>query len=199
MTAGAMSFSLPQLPYAKDALVPHMSAETFDFHYGKHHATYVEKLNAAIAGTPDEGKSLEDIIRSSSGGLFNNAAQHWNHSFFWKCLRPGGGGTPTGDLAAAIDRDFGSFAAFRQQFAATAVAQFGSGWGWLVLQGGKLAITSTSNADLPLAHGQTALFTVDVWEHAYYIDYRNARPKFVEAILDHLADWDFAAANLRAG
>jgi len=193
-----MSFTLPALPYAKDALTPYMSVETFDFHYGKHHQGYINKLNAAVAGTPHEGKSLEDIIRATKEPkFFNNAAQHWNHSFFWKCLKPGGGGEPTGDLADAIKRDFGSFADFKSQFAATAAAQFGSGWGWLVVDGGKLRITSTANADLPLAHGQTALFTVDVWEHAYYIDYRNDRAKFIGTILDSLANWDFAAENLR--
>jgi Fe-Mn family superoxide dismutase len=191
-----MSFSLPELPYAKDALAPHMSAETFEYHYGKHHAAYVSKLNAAIEGTDNAGKSLEDIIKSAEGGLFNNAAQTWNHSFFWNCLKPNGGGTPSGDLLDAINRDFGSFDEFKNQFAATAAAQFGSGWGWLVSDGGKLKVTSTANADLPMKHGQTALFTVDVWEHAYYIDYRNARPKFIETILDDLANWDFVAEQL---
>lgn len=194
-----MSFELPQLEYAKDALAPHMSAETFDYHYGKHHAAYVTKLNAAIEGTEDAGKSLQEIIKSSSGGLFNNAAQHWNHSFFWKCMKAGGGGKPTGDLAAAIDRDFGSYAEFRTQFANKAATQFGSGWAWLVSEGGKLSVTSTANADLPLAHGQTALLTIDVWEHAYYVDYRNARPAFIDAFLDHLVNWDFVAANLAQG
>ena len=193
-----MSFELPQLPYAKDALVPYMSAETFDFHFGKHHAAYVAKLNAAVEGTPNANKSLEDIIRSAEGGLFNNAAQHWNHSFFWNCLKPGGGGEPSGDLSAAITRDFGSFAKFKEQFANAAATQFGSGWAWLVSSNGKLAITSTSNADLPLAHNQTALFTIDVWEHAYYIDYRNARPQFIGAVLDNLANWDFVADKLRS-
>jgi len=193
-----MAFELPKLPYAKDALAPLMSAETFEYHYGKHHQAYVTNLNAAIAGTPNEGKSLEDIILSSDGPLFNNAAQVWNHTFFWNSLKPQGGGKPTGDLAAAIDRDFGSFDKFREQFVQAALKQFGSGWAWLVSEGGKLKITSTSNADLPLKHKQTALFTVDVWEHAYYIDYRNARQKFVEAIVDSLANWDFVAANLAA-
>jgi Fe-Mn family superoxide dismutase len=192
-----MSFSLPELPYAKDALAPHMSAETFDYHYGKHHAAYVSKLNAAIEGTDNAGKSLEDIIKSAEGGLFNNAAQTWNHSFFWNCLKPNGGGEPTGDLLAAINRDFGSFDEFKKQFSATAAAQFGSGWGWLVSEGGKLKVTSTANADLPMKHGQTALFTIDVWEHAYYIDYRNARPKFIESVLDNLANWDFVGEQLK--
>jgi Fe-Mn family superoxide dismutase len=193
-----MSFSLPELPYSKDALAPYMSAETLDFHHGKHHATYIAKLNEAIQGTPSAGKSLEEIIMSSQGGVFNNAAQVWNHSFFWKCLKPNGGGRPQGDLLAAIERDFGSYDEFKKQFAATAAGQFGSGWGWLVSDHGKLAVTSTSNADLPMKHGQTALFTVDVWEHAYYIDYRNARPKFIETILDSLANWDFVAQQLLA-
>ncbi|MET0343261.1 MAG: superoxide dismutase [Polyangiales bacterium] len=192
-----MAFELPPLPFPKDALAPIISAETFDFHHGKHHATYVNNLNAAIAGTPNETKSLEEIILSSDGPLFNNAAQVWNHTFFWNSLKPKGGGKPTGDLASAIDRDFGGFDKFREQFVQAAVKQFGSGWAWLVAEGGKLKITSTSNADLPLKHKQTALFTVDVWEHAYYIDYRNARPKFVEALVDSAANWDFVSENLK--
>lgn len=192
-----MAFELPPLPYAKDALQPTISAETFDYHYGKHHATYVNNLNAAIANTPNEKKSLEEIILSSDGPLFNNAAQTWNHTFFWNSLKPKGGGKPTGDLAAALERDFGGYDKFREQFVQAAVKQFGSGWAWLVAEGGKLKITTTSNADLPLKHGQTALFTVDVWEHAYYIDYRNARPKFVEALIDNVANWDFATENLK--
>ncbi len=193
-----MSFELPQLPYAKDALVPHMSVETFEYHYGKHHAKYVNTLNTLIAGTPQESASLDDIVRSAEGGLFNNAAQHWNHSFFWKCLKPNGGGAPSGDLAQAINRDFGSFDAFKTQFSDAAAKQFGSGWAWLVEDQGKLKVTSTANADLPLKHGQKALFTLDVWEHAYYIDYRNARPKFIETVLEKLANWDFANENLGA-
>jgi Fe-Mn family superoxide dismutase len=192
-----MAFELPQLPYAKDALAPHMSAETFDYHYSKHHQTYVTNLNAAIKDTPDEKKSLEEIILSASGPLFNNAAQVWNHTFFWHCMKPNGGGAPKGDLAQAIDRDFGGFDKFREQFVQAAVKQFGSGWAWLVAEGGKLTITSTSNADLPMKHNQTALFTVDVWEHAYYIDYRNARQKFVETVVGSLANWDYAAENLK--
>jgi Fe-Mn family superoxide dismutase len=192
-----MAFELPQLPYAKDALAPHMSVETFEYHYGKHHQAYVTNLNAAIKGTDDEKKSLEEIILKASGPLFNNAAQVWNHTFFWNCMKPSGGGRPTGDLGQALDRDFGGFEKFREQFVQAAVKQFGSGWAWLVAEGGTLKITSTSNADLPMKHGQTALFTVDVWEHAYYIDYRNARQKFVETIVDSLANWDFAAGNLK--
>ncbi len=193
-----MAFELPQLPYAKDALAPHMSVETFEYHYGKHHAAYVNNLNAAVKGTPNESKSLEEIILSSDGPLFNNSAQVWNHTFFWNCMKPQGGGKPTGDLAAAIERDFGGFDKFREQFVQAAVKQFGSGWAWLVSDGGTLKITSTGNADLPMKHKQTALFTVDVWEHAYYIDYRNLRQKFVETIVDSLANWDFAAANLKS-
>lgn len=192
-----MAFELPPLPYAKDALQPVISAETFEYHHGKHHAAYVSKLNDAIANTPNEKKSLEEIIRGADGALFNNAAQTWNHTFFWNCMKPKGGGKPAGDVAAAIDRDFGGFDKFREQFVETAVKQFGSGWAWLVAEGGKLKITSTANADLPMKHGQTALFTVDVWEHAYYIDYKNARPKFVEAVVDSLANWDFVAENLK--
>jgi len=192
-----MAFELPPLPYPKDALAPIISAETFEYHHGKHHAAYVTNLNAAIAGTPNETKSLEEIILSSDGPVFNNAAQVWNHTFFWNSLKPKGGGKPTGDLASAIDRDFGGFDKFREQFVQAAVKQFGSGWAWLVAEGGKLKITSTSNADLPLKHKQTALFTVDVWEHAYYIDYRNARPKFVEALVDGAANWDFVSENLK--
>ncbi len=211
-----MSFQLPELPYAKDALEPHMSAETFEYHYGKHHAGYVNKLNAGVEGTDWAGKSLEDIIKGAEGGLFNNAAQAWNHTFFWNCMKPNGGGAPTfpptplchsskpnrgvepgRSFADAINRDFGSFADFKSAFANTAGGQFGSGWGWLVLNNGKLEVTSTANADTPMKHGMTALFTVDVWEHAYYIDYRNARPKFIETILDSLANWDFVAENLK--
>ena len=192
-----MAFELPPLPYPKDALAPLISAETFDYHHGKHHAAYVTNLNAAIASTPNEKKSLEEIILSSDGPLFNNSAQVWNHTFFWNSMKPKGGGKPSGDLAAALERDFGGFDKFREQFVQAAVKQFGSGWAWLVAEGGKLKITSTANADLPMKHGQTALFTVDVWEHAYYIDYRNARQKFVEAVVDSLANWDFVTENLK--
>lgn len=191
-----MPFELPQLPYAKDALAPYMSAETFDYHYGKHHKTYIDKLNAAIEGTEWAGKSLEDIVMGSSGGLFNNAAQHWNHSFFWKCLQPNGGGAPTGALAAAIERDFGSYDKFKADFAATCLNTFGSGWGWLVAEGGKLSLLSTTGADTPMRHGKTALLTIDVWEHAYYVDYRNDRGKFINTVLDKLVNWDFVAGNL---
>ena len=192
-----MAFELPPLPYPKDALAPLISAETFDYHHGKHHAAYVTNLNAAIANTPNEKKSLEEIILGSDGPLFNNSAQVWNHTFFWNSMKPKGGGKPSGDLASALERDFGGFDKFREQFVQAAVKQFGSGWAWLVAEGGKLKITSTANADLPMKHGQTALFTVDVWEHAYYIDYRNARQKFVEAVVDKLANWDFVSENLK--
>ncbi|QQR89255.1 MAG: superoxide dismutase [Myxococcales bacterium] len=191
-----MSFELPQLPYEKNALEPYMSAETFEFHYGKHHAAYVSKLNDGIKGTSFADQSLEDIIKKAEGGVFNNAAQHWNHSFFWKCLSPNGGGSPSGALLDAINRDFGSFDAFKKKFSELQRLLV-PGWAWLVSDKGALKITSTANADLPMKHGQTALFTVDVWEHAYYIDYRNARPKFVETILDKLANWDFASKNLK--
>jgi Fe-Mn family superoxide dismutase len=195
-----MSHELPALPYAKDALAPIMSAETLEYHYGKHHAGYVKKLNAAVEGTSNAGKSLEELIRTASGGVFNNAAQIWNHSFFWRCLTPGGGGAPpAGDVADAINRDFGSYGEFKAQFAKTCATQFGSGWGWVVLEKGKLRVMSTANADTPLKHGLTAVATIDVWEHAYYIDYRNARPKFIEGIIDSLLNWEFVAENLRAG
>ena len=191
-----MAFTLPELPYARNALEPHMSEETLDYHYGKHHNTYVENLNKMVPGTEFEGKSLEDIIKSSSGGVFNNAAQVWNHTFFWHCLSPNGGGKPTGELAAAIDKAFGSFDAFKEEFTKTAVTTFGSGWGWLVKKSdGSLAIVSTSNAGNPMTSGDKPLLTCDVWEHAYYIDYRNARPKFLEGFWN-LVNWDFVAKNL---
>jgi Fe-Mn family superoxide dismutase len=191
-----MPFTLPPLPYAKDALVPYMSQETLEYHYGKHHAAYVSKLNAAVEGTPWDGKSLEDIIRGSDGGLFNNAAQAWNHTFFWNCLTPRGGGLPSGALADAINRSFGSYADFKSRFSNVCAGQFGSGWGWLVKNQDGLEIMATSNADNPLKHNKTALLTIDVWEHAYYIDYRNDRSQFIAAIMDNLVNWDFVASNL---
>ncbi|MES2984978.1 MAG: superoxide dismutase [Pseudomonadota bacterium] len=197
-----MTFTLPPLPYAKDALAPHISAQTFDFHHGKHHQAYVTKLNELVAGSEFEKASLEEIILAaakdpSKAPLFNNAAQHWNHSFFWHCLKPNGGGKPTGELAKKIDSDLGGYDKFAADFKAAALAQFGSGWAWLVEGAdGKLKITKTPNADLPLAHGEKALLTVDVWEHAYYLDYQNRRPDFVQTFLDKMANWDFAAANL---
>jgi Fe-Mn family superoxide dismutase len=192
-----MSFTLPDLPYEKNALEPHISAETLEFHHGKHHNGYVTNLNKLITGTPHEQKPLEDIIASSEGGIFNNAAQVWNHTFYWNSLRPGGGGEPKGPLSNAIKRDFGSFAKFKEAFAAAAATQFGSGWAWLVLKRGTLQVAKTANADLPMKHGQTALLTIDVWEHAYYVDYRNARPKYIDAVISNLLNWDFAAANLQ--
>ncbi|MFP2956947.1 superoxide dismutase [Myxococcus sp. 1LA] len=192
-----MPFTLPELPYAKDALQPHMSAETLEFHHDKHHAAYVNNLNKLLDGKPEANKSLEEVILSSDGGVFNNAAQVWNHTFFWQCMKPAGGGKPTGELAAAIDRDFGSFDKFKEEFSTAAATQFGSGWAWLVLDNGKLKVTKTGNADLPMKHGQKALLTIDVWEHAYYIDYRNARPKFIETFLNNLVNWDFVAQNFK--
>ncbi len=193
-----MSITLPELPYARDALAPHLSTETLEYHYGKHHNAYVTNLGKLIAGTPQDNQSLEEIIMAAKpGGIFNNAAQVWNHTFYWHCMKPGGGGQPHGNLANAINRDFGSFDQFKEQFSAAAATQFGSGWAWLVLEGKKLKVTQTPNADLPMKHGQVALLTVDVWEHAYYIDYRNARPSYVSVFLDHLVNWDFVAQNLQ--
>jgi Fe-Mn family superoxide dismutase len=191
-----MPFELPALPYAKDALAPVISAETIDFHYGKHHQAYVTNLNKLTEGTDNANKSLEEIIQSADGGLFNNAAQVWNHTFYWQCMKPGGGGDPSGAVAEAINRDFGSVDQFREDFKNAAVSQFGSGWAWLVEKNGKLEIMKTANADLPLAHGVNALLTCDVWEHAYYIDFRNARPNYVQAFIDHLLNWDFVAENM---
>jgi Fe-Mn family superoxide dismutase len=188
---------LPSLPWAKDALAPHISTETIDYHYGKHHAAYVANLNKLIAGTEFADLSLEDIVKKASGGIFNNAAQVWNHSFYWNCLSPKGGGEPSGALADAIKKGFGSFAAFKEKLTNAAVTQFGSGWAWLVKNpDGSLAVEQTSNAATPLRDGKQALLTVDVWEHAYYIDYRNARPSYVEAFWK-LVNWDFAAGNLK--
>jgi Fe-Mn family superoxide dismutase len=191
-----MQHELPKLPYAMDALAPHISKETFEFHYGKHHQAYVTNLNGLIKGTEFENSSLEDIVRKSSGGVFNNAAQVWNHTFFWNSMKPAGGGKPSGALAAAIDKKWGSFDAFKEAFAKSAVGNFGSGWTWLVKKAdGSVDIVNTSNAGTVLTMADKALLTVDVWEHAYYIDFRNARPKFVETFLNSLANWDFAAKN----
>ncbi len=197
-----MAFELPALPFAEDALEPYYSARTLSFHHGKHHKAYVDNLNKLISGTDLESKTLEEIILLAAAdptkaGMFNNAAQIWNHTFFWHCLKPGGGGKPDGAVAARIDAAFGSYEKFAEQFKAAAVARFGSGWGWLVLDGGELKIVSTPNAETPLAKGQKALLTVDVWEHAYYLDYQNRRPDFVQAFLDHLVNWDFVAENLK--
>ncbi len=193
-----MPHTLPELPYAKTALAPHISAETLDYHYGKHHQTYVTNLNNLIPGTEFEKMSLEEIVRKSSGGIFNNAAQIWNHTFYWHSLSPQGGGAPTGALGDAINKTFGSFEEFKKIFTQTALTTFGSGWAWLVKnKDGSLAIVSTSNAACPLTAGQTPLLTCDVWEHAYYVDYRNARANYVAAFWN-LVNWDFATKNLAA-
>lgn len=190
-----MTHTLPALPYEMNALEPHISKETLEFHYGKHHQTYVTNLNNLIKDTEFADMSLEDIIKKSSGGIFNNAAQIWNHSFYWNCLSPNGGGEPTGALADAINSKFGSFEKFKEEFSKTSITTFGSGWGWLVKEAdGSIALASTSNAATPMTSGQTALLTCDVWEHAYYIDYRNARPKYLEAFWN-LVNWDFVAKN----
>jgi len=193
-----MVFRLPELPYDREALAPHISAETLDFHHGKHHAAYVTKLNELVAGTPWAEKSLETIIREvGPGAIFNNAAQHWNHSFYWQCLSPSGGGEPSGRLGEEIRRDFGDVASFKQSFSAAALTVFGSGWAWLVRRAnGTLAIVQTANAENPLRDRATALLTCDVWEHAYYIDYRNARTSYVEAFWN-VINWDFVAARLK--
>ena len=198
-----MAHQLPALPYSLDALEPHISRNTLEFHHGKHHAAYVTNLNNLVAGTDLEGKSLEDTILAVAGdaskaGVFNNAAQVWNHTFYWQGMAPGGGGAPSGELAAKIDADFGGFDAFKEQFKTAGATQFGSGWAWLVLDNGSLKITKTGNADLPLAHGQKALLTMDVWEHAYYLDYQNRRPDYITTFLDKLVNWEFVAANLAA-
>ena len=193
-----MPFTLPALPYDNKALAPHLSPETLEYHYGKHHATYVTNLNTLTDGMGVGDDKLEEVILTSEGPLFNNAAQVWNHSFYWKCMRPGGGGVPAGDLADAIKRDLGSFDEFKKQFSEAATGQFGSGWAWLVENAGTLKVMKTGNADLPLKHGMNALLTIDVWEHAYYIDYRNARAKYVSAFLDELVDWEFVASNFAA-
>lgn len=196
-----MAFELSRLPFAKDALEPHMSAKTLDFHHGKHHQAYVTALNELIKGQPLEHRPLEEIIKTAhrdaaKAAVFNNAAQVWNHTFFWDSLKPRGGGMPSGDLAGAIERDCGGLDKFREAFKAAAVGQFGSGWAWLVAEGGRLKIRATPNAVNPLAEGQHALLCCDVWEHAYYLDFQNRRPDFVQAFLDHLVNWDFAARNL---
>ena len=195
-------FELPALPYAQDALAPYISERTMSFHYGKHHKTYVENLNKLVAGTPMAGQTLEEIIRQTAGqadhaAVFNNAAQTWNHTFFWNSMKPAGGGMPPARLAGMIDKSFGSFGEFRGAFVKAGVGQFGSGWVWLVQDGDSLKIVATANADTPLAHGQTALLTCDVWEHAYYLDYQNRRNDFIEAFVDHLANWSFAESQLK--
>ncbi len=191
-----MAFELPPLPYAQDALAPHISAETLEYHYGKHHQTYVTNLNKLIEGTGKENASLEEIILDSDGGLFNNSAQVWNHTFYWNSMTPDGGGAPTGEVADAIGSAFGSYDSFVEKFKEAATTQFGSGWAWLVDSGSGLEIMKTSNADLPMKHNAKALLTIDVWEHAYYIDFRNARPNYISTFIDSLINWDFVAQNL---
>lgn len=192
-----MAIELPALPWARDALAPHLSAETIDYHYGKHHQTYVTNLNNMIKGTEFENLDLVAVIKKAQGGMFNNAAQMWNHTFYWNCLSPKGGGEPTGKLADAIKKAFGGFAQFKEEFSKTAVGTFGSGWGWLVQRAdGNLGLVSTSNAATPITGADIPLLTCDVWEHAYYIDYRNARPKYVEAFWN-LVNWDFASSQMK--
>ncbi len=194
-----MAFELPALPYAKDALAPHLSAETFDYHYSKHHQAYVTNLNNLVPGTAFEGKGLEEIVKTSSGGIYNNAAQVWNHTFFWNCMTPNGGGAPTGALADAITAKWGSFDEFKKAFQTSAVGNFGSGWTWLVKKAdGSVDIVNMGAAGTPLTTGDKALLCIDVWEHAYYVDYRNLRPKFVETFLASLVNWKFAEANFAA-
>ena len=196
-----MAFEQPPLPYDFNALEPHMSAKTFEFHYGKHHAAYVTNLNKLVQDTELADKSLEEVIKASFGdssktGIFNNAAQVWNHTFFWNSMKPSGGGQPTGELAEKINTAFGSYDKFKEEFKNAAATQFGSGWAWLVQDGDSLKVTKTPNAENPLAHGQKALLTLDVWEHAYYLDYQNKRPDFIGTFLDNLVNWDFAAQNM---
>ena len=193
-----MPFELPPLPYPKDALAPHMSEKTLEFHHGKHHQTYVNTLNQLIEGTENERRSLEEIVLAAEPGtpLFNNSGQNWNHSFFWHCMTPGGGGEPEGELKTAIEQSFGSVDEFLQTFTEKATKLFGSGWTWLAKGDNGLEVVQTSDADLPLKHGKAALLTIDVWEHAYYLDYQNARPAYVETWLQNLVNWEFAAASL---
>lgn len=197
-----MAFELPPLPYAADALEPYMTANTFSFHHAKHHKAYVDNLNKLIAGTPFEGKPLVEIVKESEGtnaGVFNNSAQVWNHTFFWSSMTPNGGGKPTGKIAEKIEADFGSYEAFADAFKTAGATQFGSGWAWLVLGAeGKLKVVKTGNAETPFTKGDKPLLTIDVWEHAYYLDYQNLRPKFIETFLDKLVNWEFANANLDA-
>ena len=198
-----MTIELPDLPYAKDALAPYVSAQTLEFHHDKHHAAYVTNTNKFIAGTELADKSLEEIVRAAAAApdkkaLFNNAAQVWNHTFLWNSMAPNGGGKPTGELAERIEQDFKSYDAFAEAFSAAAVGQFGSGWAWLVLDGDALKIVGTANADTPLVHGKVPLLTCDVWEHAYYLDYQNRRPDYVKTFLANLVNWNFANANLKS-
>lgn len=196
------AFQRPSLPYAQNALEPYISARTMSFHYGKHHQAYIDTLNKLITGTSWVGQPLDKVVVESAGvadkaAIFNNAAQAWNHAFFWQSMKPGGGEKPTGRLLEMVEKSFGSFEEFKNVFTAAAVAQFGSGWVWLVQDDDRLKVVKTSNADTPMAHGQTALLTCDVWEHAYYLDYQNRRKDFVQAFLDHLANWEFAASRLK--
>jgi superoxide dismutase, Fe-Mn family len=193
-----MAFELPPLPYEMDALAPHISKETLEFHYGKHHQTYLNTLNTMVEGSDHEGKALEDVIQAAETHtpLFNNAAQVWNHSFYWASMKPGGGGPPSGEVAEAINSAFGSYDNFANEFSEAGKTQFGSGWAWLIDDGSGLKVTKTLNADLPMKHSAKALLTMDVWEHAYYIDYRNARPQYISTFLENLVNWDFVAANM---
>jgi Fe-Mn family superoxide dismutase len=192
-----MAYTLPQLPYATDALAPHISAATLDVHHGKHHKTYVDKLNELTGGEGDNSTLEAFVLQAKEGPEFNNAGQHWNHSFYWQCLSPDGGGTPPGELDDALSAAFGSVDTFLKEFADEAAAQFGSGWAWLAHDGSALQIMTTSNADLPQRHGAKPLLTVDVWEHAYYLDYKNKRPDYLSAVLEHVVNWDFVAEQLR--
>lgn len=197
-----MSVTLPELPYAKDALEPHISAKTLEFHHDKHHNAYVVNTNKLIEGTDLANASLEEIIKSTAGntektGIFNNAAQVWNHTFYWNCMKKNGGGKPTGEIAERINKDFGSYEKFLEEFKNAGATQFGSGWAWLVIRNGKLEVMKTSNADTPIAHGITPLLTVDVWEHAYYLDYQNRRPDYLSIFSDNLINWDFVNSNIK--
>jgi len=197
-----MAFTLPELPYLRTALAPHISEETLNFHYGKHHQAYVTNLNGLLAGTPHETASLEDVIMDSAGdkakaGVFNNSAQVWNHTFYWHSMKPGGGGKPHGKVADLIERDFGGYDNFVKEFKAAGATQFGSGWAWLSYKGGKLVISKTPNAETPLTEAATTpLLTMDVWEHAYYLDFQNRRPDYIDTFLNSLVNWDFANQNL---
>ncbi len=196
-----MAIQLPDLPYAKDGLAPYISANTLEFHHGKHHRAYVDNTNKLIAGTDLANESLETIMKKTMGdaaksGLFNNAAQVWNHSFYWQCMKPNGGGKPAGKVADKINEAWGSFDKFAEELKNAGVTQFGSGWAWLVVEGGKLKVTKTANADTPIAHGAKPLLTVDVWEHAYYLDYQNRRPDYLTTFIEKLINWDFVKANL---
>ncbi|MGC8490583.1 MAG: superoxide dismutase [Syntrophobacteraceae bacterium] len=196
-----MALKLPDLPYAKNALQPHISAKTLEFHHGKHHKAYVDNANKLLEGTGLEKEDSEKIIKEVAGdasriGIFNNVAQAWNHSFFWTCLKPGGGGRPTGQVAKKIESDLGSYEKFAESLKNAGITQFGSGWAWLVLKEGKLEVMKTANADTPIAHGIKPLLTIDIWEHAYYLDYQNRRPDFLQAVIDNLIDWDFVNSRL---